>query len=475
MIEMTLELTRAGFDEVPPERFYRDIFPDGELDAAGEFTPGKYVGIAIELGPKKRKTGKWETRRYTLLDDMNLIDELQWHKGHCFISPISYAGKRRDSSHARYMYALCIELDNLKPGVVDTLQRQYNSGYLPKPSYIVASGSGLHLYYKFERPVPLYKQVVKQLQGLKRHLTVKLWNRNLTYDWEREKVQQESIFQAFRMPGTLSKKGERVTVHKVGEAVTIEYLNRFVPQRYQVDPVYREGRLTLREAQAKYPEWYQERVIEGRPKKRWATNRRVYEWWRDKLDEVEAGHRYYCLMLLAIYAIKCSIFDEKHNPNPVTREELEQDCMVLTEYYIERAPADKPFSHDDMMAALQAWDDKELYTYPLGSVMNRSGFVVERNRRNGRTQAEHLEIARAIREIQSKHRGEPWNARSGRPAGHSKERETVIAWHAAHPDSTRAECSRATGIHRNTVARWWHDKLEQPTQTADKLIDVSLA
>lgn len=462
MLPMTLALTRAGYPTTTPERFYRGIFGDGELDKDGAFTPGRYVGIAVELIPQPNKKHP-EIHRYTLLDDMGLIDELQWHDGFCFMSPISYAGKRRVSSMARYMYALCIEVDHLVPDAMDNLAKWWRKGgtYLPCPTYVVASGSGLHLYFKFERPVPMYKQVIKQISALKKELTTKLWNKYVTYSHKPEQIQYESIFQAFRVPGTRAKNGERTTVHEVGGAVTLEYLNGYVSAKNRVDPLYKEGRLTLREAKEKYPEWYERRVIEGKPRGQWAINRRVYEWWRQQIEEEAAvGHRYYCLMLLAVYAIKCSMFSEKHNPNPVTEEELEQDLLRIGQRYIDEAPKKYPFDESDMLAALQAWHDKDLFTYPINSIANRSGKAIEKNIRHGQKQADHLEEIRAIRDIRCNRAGKKWDENNGRKKGVSKERQAVIEWHAAHPNATRIECAKAIGVCRQTVARWWNDKPE---------------
>ena len=54
------------FEEVTPYEFYRDVFPDGELDVAGAKTKGKYTGIAIAISPTEKVTFKLmngETRK----------------------------------------------------------------------------------------------------------------------------------------------------------------------------------------------------------------------------------------------------------------------------------------------------------------------------------------------------------------------------------------------------------------------------
>ena len=82
------------FEEVPAMEFYREVFPEGELDGADELTPGRYTGIAVEI-TNERRNGKQVIRRYTVTDDLDEIDRLQYSDNFCILAPISYAGKSR--------------------------------------------------------------------------------------------------------------------------------------------------------------------------------------------------------------------------------------------------------------------------------------------------------------------------------------------------------------------------------------------
>ena len=142
-------------EEVSPKEFYRDIFPDGELEKRGEYIDGKYTGIAISVNDESKKV-----KRFSVTNDLEVIDELCSCNDFCLMSPISYAGKARKSENARFLYALAIDLDGIKqddykgvPVGLYTLFYQFDghgpSNYLPLPTYIVSSGTGLHLYYVF--------------------------------------------------------------------------------------------------------------------------------------------------------------------------------------------------------------------------------------------------------------------------------------------------------------------------------------
>ena len=165
------ELSRY-FEEVKPLEFYREIFPEGELDEwaedPAECTPGKYTAIAVEITKEKKKDGRPLVKRYSITDELDGVDFLTYSKNFCVMSPISYAGKSRDSTNARVMYALCIELDNLittKDGRqrgLNVLLDQWTErvDWIPRPTFLVASGSGVHLYYVFENGIPLFKNAI---------------------------------------------------------------------------------------------------------------------------------------------------------------------------------------------------------------------------------------------------------------------------------------------------------------------------
>ena len=439
------------FEEVAPLDFYRELFPDGELDdwADGEDpkTPGKYTAIAVEITKEKKKDGRPLVKRYTVTDELNNVDWLLYSKNFCVMAPISYAGKSRESANARVMYALCIELDNLittkdgrQRGLYALIEQwSERMGWIPRPTFVVASGSGVHLYYVFEQGLPLFKNVVDSLKLYKRQLTWKIWNRKTTTDVG-DKIQYESVFQAFRMVGTKTKTDDVVRAFRTGERVTIDYMNRFVEPKDHIVTVYK-SKLSKGEARAKFPEWYERRIINGQPRGRWTCDRAVYEWWYSKiLNGATVGHRYYCLMMLCIYAVKCEI----------SREELEEDCFKLMKILDEKS--DKPenrFTEKDVLDALQALEDKTLVTYPVSSIQNRSGIDIPRNKRNHRKQADHLTVARAMREVKSKI-GEPVSG-GGRPSAQEK----VQSWRRDNPSGTKAECIRATGLSKPTVYKWW--------------------
>ena len=93
------------------------------------------------------------------------------------MSPLSYFGRRRCGKNARYLYALVFDLDGVgMPQLRDTLH-QMNKDILPQATFVVNSGTGLHLYYVLKEPIPMYPHNQKCLKELKYSLTRQIWNR----------------------------------------------------------------------------------------------------------------------------------------------------------------------------------------------------------------------------------------------------------------------------------------------------------
>src|SRR5699024_11370833 len=99
--------------------------------------------------------------------------------------------------------------------------------------------------------------------------------------------------------------------------ITLEYLNRFLADEDKLHlpdltKAYAETKYTLKEAKEKFPEWYERRILKGIPQKKWSIKRDLYDWWkRQIIDGASGGHRYFCIMTLAIYAIKCDVSYEE--------------------------------------------------------------------------------------------------------------------------------------------------------------------
>ncbi len=432
------------FDPVEPGSFYRAIFPAGELEEAGDHvngTTGKYNAIAVELLPQsgKDQTKRADVKRYTVTDDLETLAVLLKSPNFIIMSPISYAGKSRQSKNARMIYALAIDLDGItEEHYLRDLLHQFKTEYLPTPTFLVWSGTGGHLYYQFEQPIPCFHNIVTQLANMKRDLTKRIWNGYVSEYAKHPQI--ESLFQGFRLVGGVTKGGNRTRAFSVGDPVSVEYLNGFVSKENQLERYTYKSKMTLESARKKYPEWYDKRITKKQPRGTWTANRAVFDWWRHKLmREITVGHRYYGVMVLAVYAKKCGI----------SREELESCAFDLV------SPLDSmttdpgnPFTREDVLSALEMYNDNYI-TFPIDSISRLTDIYIEKNKRNHRRQALHLRLARANKAI-LKEEGELKS--EGRPS----KAEDVRRWRAMYPDGTVKDCAADLSISVRTVYRHWN-------------------
>ena len=423
------------FEAIASKEFYRSIFPEGELQKKGVYGDNKYNAIAVELGEDK-------IRRYTITDDLDMIDELLQSENFIIVSPITYVGKSRNSDNARMMYALAIDLDgvNKEINIIDLFHQVEKVEHLPRPTYTVISGGGLHLYYVFKDPIPLFKNIVQQLTNLKNDLTRKIWNGYVT-DLN-DKVQYQSIFQGFRLVGGVTKSGSRTKAYKTGEKVTVEYLNEFVfDSKNQVKEFTYKSSLTLEEARNKFPEWYERRIIEQKPRGTWICKRDLYDWWQRRLLEIQEGHRYYGVMCLAIYAKKCGI----------PEKELEADAFGMVERLdLLTSNEDNHFTREDVLAALELYNDNYI-TFPIDTISKLTEIRIDKNKGNGRKLDQHIKMVNSLRVMRRDVLGENEYKNSGRPTVQDK----VNQWKREHPNGKKADCIRETGLSKPTVYKWW--------------------
>ena len=195
--------------------------------------------------------------------------------------------------------------------------------------------------------------------------------------------------------------------------------------------------MTLAEAQEKYPEWYERRVVRGERRGRWTVKRDLYDWWLRKIEtDIHVGHRFYGIMTLAIFAVKCSI-DE---------DELRRDADRLMKIFDEMSYEDSNrFTVEDVVKALEMYNEN-FVTFPRADIAKYSGIPIPPNKRNWRKQEVHLQIARYTKEVMKQSDG---GIKEGRPDKKDLIREYMLE----HPqEKNKSKIAKALNIHRNTVS-----------------------
>lgn len=437
----------------------------------------RYNPIAIEFTDRRRKDGS-RIQVHTIItkDDQNCLDRIEG-KNFVISSPITYVGRNRTGKNARYLYAFTVDLDGvgmkqIQDVIWQMLPHKLEDGHIihhsPVANIIVNSGHGLHLYYLLKKPVPLFQSNIELLNKLKKDLTNLAWN---AYTSSIKERQYQGVLQGFRLPGTKTKFGEtiRAFYNEDSELYTLAQLNEFT--KHEITKIgaltdkevlelekgrYNPNGVTLKEAERRWPEWYERVIVNGNstPRK-WHIKRDLYDWWLRRLhndkENIVQGHRYFCMMALATYAIKCDI----------SEEELKSDAFSLVDRMDSLTrDEDNHFSKEDIQDALQAY--KIGYcTFPKNSIEYLTGLSMpERNRRNGRKQTEHLEEARLLRDFRrTRAKKGAWDEHNGRKKetyANSKKAWIVAAWRYEHPTSSnKSVCAKDTGLTRPTVRKWW--------------------
>jgi len=443
-----------NFPKVSPEDFYSDLFCHNFEPHGFDCSKTSGIGNPIAVSSFFSPDGKTGIRSKVVTENEHSTFYKDYTDNQCaLISPVVYYGRTAKAVNARFIYALVVDLDYVFLSHLKNLLGQiYNAEVLPLPTYIVNSGTGLHLYYVANEPYPAYPQTRTNLGNLKKALIRICWNAFTSNKAPNEAVhydprQYSGVTQGYRIVGSLSKLGSPypVTAYRTGDKWHFEDLTKFLRPDDQIYGITEESclyksELPLFVAKEKYPEWYKKRVIEKQPKNTFNCNSKLYDWWIKKISSgVTVGHRYYCIGMLAVYAVKSG----------VSKDRVLNDLEWLVPMFDSLGnDSNNHFLMEEAKKAVDSFYNPEFKTLPINSIIHFSGIQIQKNKRNGRTQTEHIEFMNLNRQFKVKI-GECTNG--GRP----EKAEIVKKWKQSHPDGNKLQCSKDTGLSRTTVIKWW--------------------
>jgi hypothetical protein len=331
---------------------------------------------------------------------------------------------------ARDIYTFIIDMDNVYSGTLqNALQNDWrtaNNEPLPKPTYIVNSGTGLHLYYVLNEPIPNYYSSTENLDKLYRALAIQQTTKRVYLH-----KQVQWFGQDFRMAGGLNKYGWTNSAYRVGEKWDIDELGKQVGLKDVHFIHYGEPR-TKKATSDKKP--YKKPKSQG-----WKCSRAFYDYsLKTCRDKTKEGNRYTSMCALSVIAWKCD----------VTRIELENDLISLLPDY--NKGAKRQIKQKEIYSAMKMYNEKAMLTQRQ-SLENWQGWEFKPIKRNGRKQAVHLQRARAVQDID--YPNGDWRNKDGRPP----KGDIIAEWQRQNPNGTISECAKATGTSRTTVYKYWID------------------
>lgn len=426
------DILEAFGERVSAQTLYEAIFPDLDL----------LMPVII--------TDEDEEKHVVKMTVQEAIDQAK-DRNDMFIGCTSFFNEFLSKATAKNIFCLVIDMDNVYSNI---LQQIFMSGWrtatgapMPRPTYVVNSGTGLHLYFIFSKPLPRYRRQAEQIDQLYRRLaTVE------TTSWNYIQKSVQWFGQDFRIAGGNGKNGWENVVYRVGDPWDADKLAAALGLHWKAKDKKTKEEIDFR---FKYEDdeetAEQEITTEKRGKKSYfkrrgyALNPRVYESSLERCKkETHEGNRYLSMCALSVLAWKCKI----------DREKLRADLISLLPVYNEGA--ERIVKPKEIDSAIKMYNAKALTT-PRERSEDWLGWKFVGSRRNGRKQAEHLRRAR-ITQTADYPNGE-WRCRNGRLKGHlnikRKKAMLIAEWRYTHPDGSKADCQRETGISRPTIIKYW--------------------
>ena len=344
---------------------------------------------------------------------------------------------------AKDIYSFIIDMDNVYSGTLLNALRQdwrtANGEVLPMPTYIVNSGTGLHLYFVLTEPIPNYKATTENLDKLYRALAIQQTTKRVYL-----KKQVQWFGQDFRMAGGLNKYEWKNTVFRVGEKWDIDELGQAVGLK-DVHFV-RYGEKRTKKPTAKKPRQNREG---------WRSNRAFYDCaLRNCRAKTKEGNRYTSMCALSVIAWKCN----------VAQEELEKDLLSLLPDY--NKGATRRIKEKEIYSAMKMYNSKAMLTQ-RERLEDWQGWTYKPIERNGRKRHEHLQAEYWVNEKgrpevntckQNRELALKFMRDNGEIEGRPDKKATVKEWRKLHPEGKKADCIRETGLSKPTVLKWWGEK-----------------
>lgn len=325
---------------------------------------------------------------------------------------------------AKDIHAFIIDFDNAYSGVLqNALQSGWKSGsgrQFAMPTYIVNSGTGLHLYFVLDEPIPNYHSMTANIDKLYRSLAEQQSQRVYA------QKQIQWFGQDFRCGGGLNKYGWENTIYKVG-------------QKWDADDLAKAVGLDMH-----FIRYGEKRHTKPKEKKHrrthsegWKTDPAFYRYALQHChDLTKEGNRYMSMCALSAIAYKCG----------VDQAQLESDLLGLLPQY--NKGATRIVKEKEVYSAMKMYNNKAVLT-PRESLERWQGWEYKPIKRNGRKRKDHIRLMNFVRDELNGNTN--WH-------GRKPKKEEVEQWQQNHPDGTKAQCHRDTGMSHHTIDKYWQQQ-----------------
>jgi hypothetical protein len=468
------EILAGCFDEVNPFTFYETVFSDKDI-----YTDTCIVSYGSNEKMPLVKANPIEKTTKTLTIEEMITSSVDY--GNVYVAPASFFRDCNITKCLKSLYAIVVDFDGDKRGVsVDLLkwllERIFeNEDDLPSPTFVTNSGKGLHLFWVFEKPVPMFNENKRVMSELYKAIHQKLADYNA-------KPQKHHFAQAYRVVGSRTKLNQTTTAFKTGEVLPAETLLRDFGIKKAI--IWNEGKkkekMEPSESMLKLAENIEKTLgVVCEDKDDWdyvhkyiSDNKKAFTetfklnqserfrkndgagwgsplWYATMKDRIirdtPEGNRYTSLMALTVIGYKCNI------PFETVKKDIDE---IIIKWQIRPKSFEVRF-HDEYRNRIDNMYSEKFKKVRKVQLEEWLGFkMTSSSKRNGRKRAEHIKLMNFVRDELNQNK--TWNKEGN---GRKPKKDIVQQWRLENPDGKKADCIRDTGLTKPTVYKWW-DKVE---------------
>ena len=351
---------------------------------------------SIYLHSDKSKYIKANTK--LMLTKDNIYDlNIEGYNGVLFSTNLYYGLGGKDN--LAYLCNLDIDLDEIytDSDLIKLISLIENKKIL-KPTIITSSGTGLHLIYRLSFPIDVYykDELKDNLRKLKTALCKTI---EINYKFDKVykgRIKPLALDQMTRCVGSTTKIGEGSSCMTealentckawlVGKSYDFKEIFDYVQENLECN--LEDFNTKCKSSFEKTPE-IQKFFKCGNKSYIFATKKLYYSWLKRAM-QVKKGSRYYAMLGVASYGIKCNI----------KKSQIEKDLKMLQEHY--NSLSTELITDDDVMSALKGYSQEHKYSKGE-TIAKRCGLTVNHSKRNFKSRKEHLNSIKKLSGRKSK-------------------------------------------------------------------------
>lgn len=444
-------------ERVSPETFYEWLFGD----LCDEEISKDFKIVMIDYNAESKKISK--------LDIQDIYDYFDYDG--VALSPCLFYQNWKRKDLLKYVCAFVLDIDELRPLQLQRFFKLFEEKRILTPSFIANSGRGVHFYYVLDH----FVQVDKKFHSTNLYLCEQIYKKlydDIIIKEKYELAQRHWIGQDYRVVGSLSRLHQQTTAWRTGKIYSfdelIEYFNLTDDRKkniatprqqayaksiakdlnLQLDDELLNNANNLYNFIAEHKdEAYEARVKKREIRKEKRKNKKPGSWYknvyRGLFDGVQSGFRFSSLKALAIIAIK----------DKIDRDVFLKDLENLTSYWKHKDWGEDDFNVSNVEAIVRLYDNGLKYANTSSETLESwLGFDFKHipEKRNGRTREEHIKLMNFVRDEINQNAN--WREGNGRP----DKKAIVQKWREENPNGTKYQCTKETGLSKNTVKKWWN-------------------